>query len=73
MINFFQAWVLLLMYMKLSGHIDWSWWWVWSPAFLQIFLIAVAKWIGRQVQKIELKQAMEKATKEEKMRAFKKP
>ena len=69
MINFFQAWVLLLMYMKLSGQIDWSWWWVWSPAILQISLGAISSMIARRIQQ----KAIEEAAKREKLKAFKKP
>ena len=68
MINFFQAWTLLLMGLKLSGHIDWSWWWVWSPIIFQIFLqSSLAVMMRRAKQK-----AIEKALKDEKMKAFKK-
>lgn len=31
---FLPALALLLMALKLTGHIDWSWWWVWAPLWV---------------------------------------
>ena len=45
-ITFGDALLLLFIGLKLSGCIDWSWWWVMSPvwiACLLVLLVAMAK------------------------------
>lgn len=41
-----SALFLVFLTLKLTGHIDWSWWWVsaplWAPLALALALIAVA-------------------------------
>ena len=32
---------LLFVALKLSGHIDWSWWWVLSPVWIVLAFVAV--------------------------------
>jgi hypothetical protein len=35
----FLSWLMLLFIgLKLTGHIDWSWWWVLSPVWLPLAL-----------------------------------
>ena len=34
-ISFVQALGLLFIGLKLTGHIDWNWWWVLSPIWLR--------------------------------------
>ena len=55
-------WGLLLVLfigLKLTGHIDWSWWWVLSPLWISIILaliavalyLSVESWIKRKTGK----------------------
>ncbi len=37
-LGFLGAMCLLFVALKLTGHIDWSWWWVVSPKLLQGFI-----------------------------------
>lgn len=42
---------LVFLILKLTGHIDWSWWWVTSPLWIPIaivicFLVIVAMVLG---------------------------
>lgn len=41
---------LLFIYLKLTEHIDWSWWWVlaplWVPVAIGMFLFMLAGFIG---------------------------
>lgn len=30
---------LLFVYLKLTGHIDWSWWWVTAPSWIPLALV----------------------------------
>jgi len=32
---------LIFLVLKLTGHIDWSWWWVTSPLWIGIVLVVV--------------------------------
>jgi hypothetical protein len=32
--SFIGLLTILLVYLKLTGHIGWSWWWVWSPLWI---------------------------------------
>jgi hypothetical protein len=47
---FLSLLAVLLIGLKLTGHIDWSWWWVLSPIWmpLAIFLIVLAIWLARK-------------------------
>jgi hypothetical protein len=37
---FLPALTLLLIGLKLTGHInDWSWWWVWSPIWVPVSVL----------------------------------
>ncbi len=43
-INFTESLTVLLLGLKLTGHIDWSWWWVFSPTLIWVavtFLVMV--------------------------------
>lgn len=41
-VGFLGLLTLLFIGLKLSGHIDWSWWWVLSPIWIPIaFVIAI--------------------------------
>jgi hypothetical protein len=33
-ISFCGLLTIVFITLKLTGHIDWSWWWVWSPMWL---------------------------------------
>lgn len=54
---FLLALTLLFVGLKLSGHIDWSWWWVisplWIPALAVVcilvlcWLVIFIAWLGR--------------------------
>lgn len=35
-IGFFGALAILFIALKLTGHIDWSWWWVLAPIWMPI-------------------------------------
>lgn len=37
-VGFFGALTLLFIYLKLAGHITWSWWWVLAPIWVPIVL-----------------------------------
>ncbi|TCP88946.1 transmembrane Fragile-X-F protein [Rhizobium sp. PP-CC-2G-626] len=43
-IGFAGLLTILFIGLKLTGHIDWSWWWVLSPLWISaiLFLVAVA-------------------------------
>lgn len=45
-IGFFDLMTLLFIALKLTGHIDWSWWWVLSPIWLTILVFAVLAFVG---------------------------
>ena len=32
--------------LKLTGHIDWSWWWVTSPSWIPVALVLVVVFVG---------------------------
>ena len=38
-IGFCGLLTILFIYLKLTGQIDWSWWWVWSPMWIAALLI----------------------------------
>lgn len=42
-INFFELMFLMFLGLKISGLIDWSWWWVFAPIWVPIlaFIILV--------------------------------
>lgn len=40
-IGFLSALTILFVALKLLGKIDWSWWWVLSPIWIPILLVAV--------------------------------
>ncbi|CAB4240523.1 hypothetical protein UFOVP3_20 [uncultured Caudovirales phage] len=31
---FLSILTLILITLKLTGQIDWSWWWIWSPIYI---------------------------------------
>lgn len=37
--NFVSLLFLLFLGLKLSNHIDWSWWWVFSPIWIPFVLV----------------------------------
>lgn len=40
----FSWWLTLaFIVLKLTGYIDWSWWWVISPVMISILLLALLK------------------------------
>ena len=45
---FLSGLTLLFIGLKMTGHIDWSWWWVFSPFWLPvaIFLFAVFTFVA---------------------------
>jgi len=38
-IGFIGFLTLIFVALKLTGQIDWSWWWVWSPFWLPIVIM----------------------------------
>ena len=40
-ISFINLLTVLFIGLKLTGHIDWSWWWVLSPLWLGLDIIMV--------------------------------
>lgn len=40
-ISFINLLTVLFIGLKLTGHIDWSWWWVLSPLWLGLVIIMV--------------------------------
>jgi hypothetical protein len=42
-LNFCHALTLLFVAFKLTGVIDWSWWWVWSPFIFFALLVTTDK------------------------------
>lgn len=48
-IGFFGLLTILFVALKLTGHIDWSWWWVlaplWIPAALVILVFGGFLWL----------------------------
>lgn len=44
--EFLSLLTLLFIGLKLTGHIDWSWWWVigplWAPAAVALIIVTVA-------------------------------
>ena len=37
--NFLDLLVLLFIGLKLTGHIDWSWWWVFAPWWMYLLIL----------------------------------
>lgn len=37
--NFFEYLCILLIYLKLTNQIDWSWWWVLAPIWIPAILV----------------------------------
>lgn len=33
--------------LKLTGHIDWSWWWVFSPFWVPVVILAIISFVIR--------------------------
>ncbi len=52
-IGFVGALTLLFIALKLTGYIDWSWWWVWSPMLIglgiffaiMLAVLVIATWV----------------------------
>lgn len=44
-IGFVGLLTIVFITLKLTGYLDWSWWWVWSPAWITLcaigFIVAV--------------------------------
>lgn len=38
-ISFFGALTILFIGLKMTGHIDWSWWWVLSPIWGSVLVV----------------------------------
>lgn len=38
---FLSGLLLLFIALKLTGHIDWSWWWVMSPIWVPLSLVVI--------------------------------
>lgn len=36
---------LIFMVLKLTNHIDWSWWWVTSPLWISVILLVIVFFI----------------------------
>lgn len=45
-IGFFDLLTLAFIVLKLTGCIDWSWWWVLSPTWIILLLIVVLEMIN---------------------------
>lgn len=45
-IGFFGLLTILFIGLKLSGHIDWSWWWVLAPMWAPIAALITLIFIG---------------------------
>ena len=41
-IGFVGLLTIAFIVLKLTGYIDWSWWWVWSPVWIAAGVVAVA-------------------------------
>lgn len=41
-ISFMGMLTILFIGLKLTGHIDWSWWWVLSPIWIQVVIVVIA-------------------------------
>ena len=40
-VGFFGLMFLILMTLKLTNYIDWSWWWVTAPLWIPIVIIGI--------------------------------
>lgn len=40
-VNFTELLLVAFIVLKLQGHIDWSWWWVLSPMWIGILIVAI--------------------------------
>jgi len=40
-ISFINLLTVLFIGLKLTGHIDWSWWWVLSPLWIGLVIVVV--------------------------------
>jgi hypothetical protein len=40
--GFFEALTLIFIALKLTHYIDWSWWWVLSPALISISIVVIS-------------------------------
>lgn len=40
-LKFYQGLALLFIGLKLTSHIDWSWWWVLSPLWITIIILYI--------------------------------
>lgn len=70
-IGFFSLLAIVFIVLKLTGHIDWSWWWVLSPLLaplglflivlgaLYLFAIIKVSFFSMPKQKEQMKQIME--------------
>ena len=38
-IGFVGLLTILFIYLKLTGQINWSWWWVWSPVWICVIVV----------------------------------
>lgn len=38
-IGFVGLLTILFIALKLTGYIDWSWWWVWSPVWITAIVV----------------------------------
>lgn len=39
-IGFVGLLTIAFIVLKLTGYIDWSWWWVWSPVWITAIVVA---------------------------------
>lgn len=43
---------ILFIGLKLTGYIDWSWWWVlspiWIPLIIIVFVVLIVMWITKE-------------------------
>lgn len=50
-LSFVEALALLFIGLKLTGHLDWGWWWVLSPLWLKgVALILFWLWIDAKMR-----------------------
>jgi hypothetical protein len=52
-IGFFSLLTVVFITLKLTGYIDWSWWWVLSPILWQFALLAIVGFVVLLLYMIE--------------------
>lgn len=52
-VTFFNALTLLFVALKLTGHVDWSWWLVLAPTWVPLVLFAVVMLVTVGLARLE--------------------